>query len=227
MARKKPRSAAQRAATRKMLEARWGKKRRKNPARKTTRRRSTGTMRSIVSRRTGKPVSRQTWSRSPYRRNPRPRAGMLGNIVNNTVIPALVAGGGAIALDLAWGFLPIPEQVKTGPMRHAAKGLGAIGLGFVAGMVLPKKTAQNLSTGAMTVVVYNAYRDMLARFAPTVALGAYLEEPIPAGNGMGAYLAQEGSGALALEDQSMGGGYDLGGTFDLGMGQETADYSYT
>jgi hypothetical protein len=178
---------------------------------------------SIVHAGTRKPVSKKAWRASGYRRNPIKRAGgMLGNIVNDTLIPAATAAGGALALDIAWGFLPIPANLKTGPLRHAVKGAGAIGLGMVAGMVVSKKTAQQLSLGAMTVVVYNAYRDMLAQFAPGVALGAYMEEPIPAGNGMGAYL--EG---IAQADDN-GTSYDLGGNddaYDLGATVE-GDYSY-
>lgn len=213
---KKARSAKQLANDRRlgrMAKARAHQK--STPKRRTTAKRS-GVVKSVVSRRTGKPVSAAAWAQSGYRRNPiMKKKGLLGGIVGDTLIPAATAASGAIALDVAWGFLPIPANLKVGPMRHAVKGAGAIGLGMLAGMILPKKTAEQIGMGAMTVVMYNAAKDVMVRFAPTVAMGAYLEEEA---QGVGAYLLSN----TYSEAENMGGSYDLGEMVDdesMSMGQ--------
>lgn len=105
-----------------------------------------------------------------YRINPSPRA-LLGGLV----MPAAMSAAGALAVDVAWGFMPLPEGIKTGPMRYLAKGAGAIALGMAVGMI-NKKFGHSVALGGLTVTVHSAMRDALARFAPTVALGAYADE---------------------------------------------------
>ena len=183
---RKPRTAAQRAATRKLVA---GNKRRRNPA--PARRKVS----AIKRRRT--PARSVVARKRRYKRNPNGR-GMAG-IVNTTLIPAAVAASGALSLDVLWNFLPLPETLKTGPLRHIAKGAGAIGLGWLAGMVVNKKTAGQLATGALTVVTYNAMREMMARFMPAVNMG-YYSAGMPAGSmgayvGMGEYVGGPGMGA--------------------------------
>jgi hypothetical protein len=88
-------------------------------------------------------------------------------------MPAAIAAGGAIGLDIVWGMLPIPLALKTGPMRFVAKGVGAIGMGMIASMVVDQATAKNFTAGAMTVVMYDALREALQTWMPQLALSAY------------------------------------------------------
>ncbi|MDH5654201.1 MAG: hypothetical protein OEZ39_20280 [Gammaproteobacteria bacterium] len=124
------------------------------------------------------PMAANPKKRGRYRRrNPAGRRGFnLKTIFKNQVIPAATAGAGAVVLDVGYGFLPIPENLKMGPMRHVVKGAAAIGLGMLAGMVVKKPTAEQLATGALTTVFHQAYRDLLAQFAPQIALGVYETE---------------------------------------------------
>ncbi len=130
-------------------------------------------------------------SRSParrYRRNPIARRGGAG-IMNQQVIPAAVAASGALGLDVIWGWLPIPMNIKTGAFRHVAKGAGAIAMGMVASQFMNRKTAMDLSTGALTVVIHGAMREMAQGMMPNVPLG-YYSAGMPVGeyvNGMGEY----------------------------------------
>jgi hypothetical protein len=203
---RKPRSAAQRAATRKLVAR---NKRRRNPA--PARRRAASRTSVVKRRRT--PARSVVARKRRYKRNPNGR-GMAG-IVNTTLIPAAVAATGALSLDVLWNFLPLPVALKTGPLRHIAKGAGAIGLGWLAGMVVNKKTAGQLATGALTVVTYNAMREMMARFMPAVNMG-YYSAGMPAGemgayvgmgeyvgngnNGMGAYIGGGGTSPYLAAD---------------------------
>ena len=188
--RRKARTAKQKAATRRLVA---GNRKRRAPAR----RKSVARRISTIKRRAPARRALTTARKRRYKRNPNGR-GMAG-IVNTTLIPAAVAATGALSLDVLWNFLPLPETLKTGPLRHIAKGAGAIGLGWLAGMVVNKKTAGQLATGALTVVTYNAMREMMARFMPAVNMG-YYSAGMPAGSmgayvGMGEYVGGPGMGA--------------------------------
>ena len=156
-----------------------------------------------------------------YRRNQMRMRGMQ-TILNQIVLPAATAGAGALALDILWGFIPIPVEMKTGPMRHVAKGIGAIALGSLAGMVTTRRTGDMMALGALTVTFHAAFREMTAQFMPQLMgpgsmgyysagpaagydpqLGYYVASPnmmvrggesMPANNEMG-YYVQEGAGA--------------------------------
>lgn len=119
---------------------------------------------------------RRTTYKKRRRRNPRRRGfGTLriANIFQDTVMPAAMAAGGAIGLDIIWGMLPIPLALKTGPMRFVAKGIGAVAMGMVSSMVVDQATAKNFTAGAMTVVMYDALREALQTWMPQLALSAY------------------------------------------------------
>jgi len=163
--RKGRRTAAQKAATRKLIAY---NRRKKNPSRPVTRRRK------VVARR--RPAAPVRYKRR-YKRNPSNRG-----IMNSTVIPAAVAGAGALTLDILWGFVPLPAALKTGVLSHAAKGAGAIGLGYLAGMVTNKRTAGQLASGALTVVFHDIYRELATKFMPNLGMGEYTA-------GMGYYSA--------------------------------------
>ena len=142
----------------------------------------------------------------------------MRRVVNDLVMPAATAGAGALALDVLWGFVPIPMEMKTGPMRHVAKGLGAVVLGQIVGMMTNRRTGDTMAMGALTVVFHSAFREMTQQFMPNVPLeyysaganagydpqlGYYVASPrlavrggesIPANSELG-YYVQEGVGA--------------------------------
>lgn len=109
------------------------------------------------------------------RRNPSPRAGLAG-MMKNSVLPAVTAAGGALGLDIVWGMLPLPEQVKAGPMRHIAKAAGALAIGFVAGNIVKRETANLMTLGMLTTITHSAMREAVTRFAPQLALGMVNDE---------------------------------------------------
>ena len=213
---KKRRSAAQMAATRKLVALNKSKKRGKAVVKAKHKKRRRNPIANIAhhSKRRSTSVVRSS-RRHKRRHNPIAAKFGLGNIVD-TAMSGAIAAGGALTLDLAWGMLPIPEMLKVGPMRHAAKAAAAIGLGALAGMVVNKQTANKLALGALTVVMYNAAREVLSSVAPQIALGEYVgvEQPV-----LGEYLSggdhQEGfDGLMSGEnDYSMqgvsGSGFDF------------------
>ena len=143
----------------------------------------------------------------------------MQGIINQLVMPAATAGAGALALDILWGFVPVPPEFKTGPMRHVAKGLGAVVLGQLVGMVGTKRMGDTMAMGALTVVFHDAFKEMTAQFMPGVPLGYYSPganagydpqlgyyvasprlgvsrgESVPSANSELGYYVQEGVGA--------------------------------
>lgn len=158
-----------------------------NPRR---RRKTRKTKKTVARRRPTRRISTRTVHRR-RRRNPVRKSGLMG-IVQSSVIPAATAAAGAVGLDVIWGYIPLPETLKSGPMRHVAKAAGAIALGMLAGMLVNRRVADQISTGALTVVMHGAMKDGMARFAPNIQMGEYLDD------GMGYY----GTGIDA--DTSMG-----------------------
>jgi len=160
---RKHRTAAQKAATRRMVAANrdrrtGGHKRRKthayasNPAPRKRR----------VSRR--RHASHAVAHHRRYRRNPSHRTGgMFGMFM-----PALQGAGGALAVDLVTGYLPLPLSIKVSPARHLIKGVLAIGLG----MVMKGSLGQNMAKGALTVALHDASKEAIQIAAPSIQLGA-------------------------------------------------------
>ena len=187
--RKTRRTAAQKAATRKLVARNRGRKRvtrrrRKNPSTRN----AFGVPRYGTRRRN--PV-RRARRRNPARRSAR-------GIVNTTLMPAVKGAAGALALDVAWGYLPIPMTLKTGYMRHVVKGVGALGLGYLANFVTSRSDADQMARGAMTVVVHGAMREAAQQFMPTVPLDGigYYSAGMPVGayvEGMGEYVGTGGA----------------------------------
>lgn len=149
-------------------------------------------------------------SRSIRRSNP--RFSVAG--VTNQLMPALYGAGGALALDVALGYIPLPAVLQTGYARHGVKIVGALGIGFLASKFLRGK-AQAIGAGALTVAVYGLLKDVAAQVtqgkvkglgdyevidvagyddpAATVGTGAYLTGGdntggLDPGAGVGAYM---------------------------------------
>lgn len=142
----------------------------RNPRRRPRRKRASPRRRrrSGMGMYVANPRRRRRSSRRRYRRNPTMRG-----IINQLVMPAATAGAGALALDILWGYVPIPDTIKTGPMRHVAKGLGAVVMGWGVGKVASKRTGDTMALGALTVTFYNAFRELTAQFMPGIPLGYY------------------------------------------------------
>lgn len=166
-------TARRRAATRRPAARRAAPKRRRrrNPIGPYAKRSGLGMYVANPRRRRRRKATTVARRRSrTRRRNPITTAkGMVGRYV----IPALQAGSGAVLLDAVWGYVPVPDQLKTGPLRHVAKGAGAIALGWAVGKVAGKRMGDTMALGALTVTAYNAIRELVSTYAPGIALGYY------------------------------------------------------
>lgn len=90
-------------------------------------------------------------------RNPRLGGLSLGRI-GSMLVPAAMGGVGAIGLDVALAYIPIPEQYKTGWLGTGVKVAGAIGLGLLAGKVVGREKGKLFAAGALTVIAYQTIR---------------------------------------------------------------------
>lgn len=145
------------------------------------------------------------------RRNPSLR-GSLSSI-KGSVVPMLQAGvvgaGGAIGLDLLWGFGSkyLPAQIAGSALaQYGAKLAGAILVGIAGDMIL-RGRGKAMAVGAATVVLHDAFKAQLQSSFPTLNLGEYLTFAPTVGSmrragrlldtGMGEYLSglpQDGQG---------------------------------
>jgi hypothetical protein len=231
--RKTRRTAAQKRATAKLVAFNRAKrrspaKRKSNPiSSRAAAYRGVATMSNPIRRRRKKavgytvgsgPIRRRKLNPIRRRRSRNPIGGGLLSIVS----PAITAASGALALDLAWGYLPLPANIKAGPLRHVAKAAGAIALSMIAGKVVKKSTADAMGVGALTVVIHEAAKEAIHKFVPGVKMdgvGLYVQGL----GGLGYYSAGMPAGG-ALPDNSGMGLYVNGYS---GSGLETeAGYTY-
>jgi|SRR6187549_2469067 len=151
-----------------------------------------------------------------YRRNPRLSGRGIVGQVTGALVPAAIAGAGALGVDVLLGYLPLPDRFKTGALRHVTRAAGAIALGIGAGFVLKKQTADQIMAGGLTVAAYGAMRDAVSKFAPSVPLAELEDDSIgDLEEDLNALLANEGSGMSGFESMQ---GDSLQGVFNSGFG---------
>jgi hypothetical protein len=205
---RKGRSAAQRAATRKMIAA--------NRSRRS--RRSAPSM-SINPRRRRRSRSRASARR--YRRNPATPALLRGFRIGGTdpmriVQNAAIGAVGAIALNAVLSRLPLPMMLMTGRVRYLTQGAVAIGLGMLAAnfKLVGSQVAAQAAEGALTVTLADAIKDFAAAAGfPLAGMGYYLPGVgVRAGPSagaspamhMGKYVSGPGSGNVSPIRRTMG-----------------------
>lgn len=206
--RKKARTAKQKAATRKMIAANRARARgTSRPAAKTTKSRasrrstarSSAPKRRASRRRSGgwKITSTRAASRAGrvlrYRR-PNPIS-----FLTNTLMPSVVGGAGALALDVAIGALPLPPTLKTGPMAPLVKVAGAVGLGMLASKMVNRRIGEQIAAGALTVQVYNFAKAQLIKLGAGKIPGLSM---YPDGY-MGEYVSGDEVPALGYTDSGI------------------------
>lgn len=148
------------------------KKRRKKVARKKT---------AVRRRRRRNPVARKRTTRRRRRRS-NPNLSMRG--ITQHVQTASTGALGALGLDIALAYIPLPAQITGGIVGKVTKMVGAVALGVVANRFLGVKavTANRMTEGALTVQLHGIGRELLGQFAPGVALSAYMQD-----DGLGYY----------------------------------------
>lgn len=156
--------------------------------------------------------------RATYRRNPRwlPSAKDIGA----TVLPAVIGGAGALALDVGIGQLTmIPEDWKTGFKRTLLRAGAALAAGFAARRFAPAKYKPYVDAamaGALTIVAYDNIKGYVQANYPDLALGMYdgdlaAYERVGSYNALPALQTINSGRTVGAYVRSSGGGGDLAG----------------
>jgi hypothetical protein len=153
---RKARSAAQKAATRRMLAA--NKSRRSNPRKRRAAPRRAIARRPAVhhARRRRNPIHLfSAPRRHRRRRNPISTSGIKG-----LLMPAVFGAAGAVLVDAAMNYLPLPDTFKTGTIGMVTKAGAALLLGTMGRKVFGAR-ATEMAVGSLTVQTYALLRQFL------------------------------------------------------------------
>ena len=187
-------------------------KRKRRTKRKTAKRKTAARRRPAARKTPRRRVSRKSITR---RRRRNPAKFNIGNFVQGTFMPSATGAVGALGLDVLLGVLPLPIAMQTGPMRPVVKLVGAVLLGLAANMVVSRKTAEQFTAGALTVVLYDVAKGFVQDTFPQIPLdglaGVNMAEypelgyadPLDDGSELGAYVEDdglEGMGAYVEDD---------------------------
>ena len=137
------------------------------------------------------------------RRNPISLGGMSG-----LLMPAVFGAAGAVLIDAAFTYIPLPASLNTGTMGLITKAGAALLLGTAGRKVFGAK-ATEMAVGSLTVQVYNLARQLLP--ASVTGLGyvspGMIANAVPAAGSNPAALAGMGEYVPGVR---VGGGMGLG-----------------
>lgn len=174
----KKRSAAQIAATKRMLAANRARRSASKPASKTTSAQRPRRA-SAPAAKTTTVVVRQAAAPAPAKKPSRARAAAsraraatgkglkLGKeILEDVIIPAGVGAGSASAVDVVYGYARkwLPEKIANSPAKHAIKAGAGIGLAMIAQkMGVPAKHAKAGAIGVCTVAAHRLLNEQIEK----------------------------------------------------------------
>lgn len=123
-------------------------------------------------------------------RKTRRRSGGTGiqKILKDSVMPAVIGGGGAVALDVALAMLPLPPAFKMGPGKLLVKGGAAIAGGMALSTMVDKKVGNAFLVGALTLLAADITKMMVGRAFPALSLGYYDGDGMD--DGMNEYMSE-------------------------------------
>jgi len=117
---------------------------------------------TVAKRRTRRTTMKRSVHARRRRRNP-----IGGNDLMSQVKNAAIGAAGAIGVDIAMSKLPIPANLKSGPMLPAVKGAVAIGLGMLIGKFGKKRAlGKQIAEGGLTVAIHSMAKPMVANMIP-------------------------------------------------------------
>lgn len=164
--------AKRKRRTRRSAKGRFVKRAHKRTVRRTRRRRSSssGRRRAIGYTVGGGKIRRRKLNPRVHRRRRARRNPMGGFSVNSILgqlVPAAYGAGGALALNLGLSYLPLPDMLKTGWPRHITRLAGAMVVGYAAKRFLGER-GKAVGFGALTVVVYDILKGLIATASPEI-----------------------------------------------------------
>lgn len=191
--RKKPRTAAQKAATAKLVAL--NKKRHRAPAKKASTSHGTTAKKRNYSKKKRSAAAAPAPVKRHYKRNPVPKTGFVGELVHDIAIPAGLGIAGAIGTDAVWGNLKfIPVAYRAGTAKYFGKAAIGLGAGLLLGLhPKTKRAGQHVAIGTLIAQGYTAGTALIQSKYPNLGLAGYdddeLAEVIEELNGLDADLS--------------------------------------
>jgi len=104
-------------------------------------------------------------SRRKRRHNPFSTGGLKA-----VLLPAAYGAGGALAMNIAYGYLSpsLPASMTTGYVPALVKGAAAIGLGMLIGKFMSRQDGVYATVGGLTVVLLGLVTPLIQSAAPTI-----------------------------------------------------------
>jgi hypothetical protein len=192
--------AKRRHYTAKQIAAGFGGKRRRSSSSSKRRRTRRNPIRRASAPRRRTRRTRRNPSVASYVSRTRRRLseGGMTSFFGNTLLPAGVGAIGALALDMAWPYIPLPAALQTGPFAPMVRIVGAVAIGWGVGLVTGKKFSKQAMAGALTVSIYDiakGYLQNASAAAPPADAGtsAYVDQNV---FDLGYYSAAKRAGRL-------------------------------
>lgn len=91
--------------------------------------------------------------------------------LTEALVPAAIGGAGAVGVDIALAYLPLPTALQSGWGNYLAKIAGSFGVGYIAGMALGKQKGHMVTAGALTVTAYTILRSLAQQSLGTTVKG--------------------------------------------------------
>ena len=195
--------------------------------RRTTKKRAKKRAKKRVTRRRNPVRRRRTVRRR--RRNP----AVTARSVQGQLKTASTGALGALGLDIALAYIPLPAAITGGMIGKVTKAAGAIALGVVANKLgVSAANANRMAEGALTVQLHGIGRELLGQFAPGVAMSAYVGDdglgyygsgwnPNVPDNpdymntaNLGSYLPDLSADPVGMDETNLGAYWDAGVQYD-------------
>jgi hypothetical protein len=98
----------------------------------------------------------------------------IAGLIPDKIIPAMVGAGGALLIDMGWGYIPIPAALQTGPLAPLTRIAAILAAGYLAKFVAGEKYAQEFTVGGLTVTIYDLAKTWMQTNVPSVPLSAFV-----------------------------------------------------
>lgn len=180
-ARKRRRTPAQIAATRKLVALNRRRKttrvkRRRNPVASSpgsaSAYQAVATMSNPIRRRRRRAAPKRAASRGRVYRRRNPINTTL-NVLQQSLHGAAWGAAGAVGVDAIAAALPLPDNLKTGYLKFLTKGVLSGLVGTAAGYVVNRNSAASMAAGGLTVALHGALSQFVSENVPSLNLGYY------------------------------------------------------
>lgn len=99
--------------------------------------------------------------------------------LQGVIMPAIVGGAGAVALDVGYAALPIPATLKAGAYAPLVKGGVIVAAGEIARNFFPSRSVDMAVVTSLAIIVASFVRGQVSKMFPSLAMGMYAPDYTP------------------------------------------------